>query len=110
MKVRLLLKNGTLTARLAGELDHHSAVPARETIDDTARRMRPHTMKLDFSEITFMDSSGIGLILGRMKLIGTWGGKVILCNVGPEQEKMIRMAGIPRLVEMQREAPDDEAV
>lgn len=110
MKVRLLLKNGTLTARLAGELDHHSAAAARETIDDTARRMRPHTLRLDFSEISFMDSSGIGLILGRLKLLAVWGGKVIVCNVAPELQKMIELAGIPRLVEVRKEEPDDEAV
>ena len=110
MKVRLLLKNGVLTARLHGELDHHSAAAARDTIDDTARRMHPHTLRLDFSELTFMDSSGIGLILGRLRLVSTWGGKVIVTNVSPELQKMIELAGIPRLVEVRKEALDYEAV
>ena len=104
------MKNGVLTARLHGELDHHSAAAARDTIDDTARRMHPHTLRLDFSELTFMDSSGIGLILGRLRLVSTWGGKVIVTNVSPQLQKMIELAGIPRLVEVRKEALDDEAV
>ena len=98
MKVRLLLKNGTLTARLAGELDHHSAVPARETIDDTARRMRPHTMKLDFSEITFMDSSGIALILRAQQRMQLLEGSLQVRNVPPQARRVLDAASVSRLV------------
>ena len=101
MKVRLLLKNGTLTARLAGELDHHSAVSARETIDDTARRMRPHTMKLDFSEITFMDSSGIAVLLRARRRLSELDGKLIVHSIPAQPRKVLDAAGVGRIISLQ---------
>ena len=108
MKVRLLLQNGTLTARLSGEIDHHTARQVRQVIDDTALQMRPHTLKLDFTDVPFSDSSGVGLVLGRLKLVRMWGGRVILCNLSEEMQRIRQLAGIGRLVEIER-GPAHEA-
>ena len=69
MSVQLSYKEGVLTARLSGEIDHHSAREMREAIDDTAQKVKPACLRLDFSQVPFMDSSGIGLVLGRVRLL-----------------------------------------
>lgn len=89
MGVRLILKDGCLTALLSGEIDHHVARELREEIDGTAMRTRPSVLKLDFSGVQFMDSSGIGLIMGRYKLMQTWGGNVTIANLPPKLEKIV---------------------
>ena len=58
MSVQLSYKEGVLTARLSGEIDHHSAREMREAIDDTAQKVKPACLRLDFSQVPFMDSSG----------------------------------------------------
>lgn len=64
MNLRIELKGGAMTASMRGELDHHTAGEMREQIDSTAKKVRPQKLILDFKEVPFMDSSGIGLILG----------------------------------------------
>ena len=68
MNLRIELKGGAMTASMRGELDHHTAGEMREQIDSTAKKVRPQKLILDFKEVPFMDSSGIGLILGRYRL------------------------------------------
>ena len=68
MNLRIELKNGVMTAAMRGDLDHHAAAGLREEIDSTAKKVRPKVLRLDFSEVPFMDSSGIGLILGRVRM------------------------------------------
>ena len=74
MSVQLNYKEGVLTAKLSGEIDHHSAREMREAIDDAAQKLKPYCLRLDFTEVPFMDSSGVGLILGRVRLCGFWRG------------------------------------
>ena len=63
-----------LTAFLSGELDHHHAKEIRETIDFAVREQYPPVVVLDFRQVSFMDSSGIGLIMGRSRLMEEYGG------------------------------------
>jgi stage II sporulation protein AA (anti-sigma F factor antagonist) len=102
MSVRLVLKDGTLTALLSGEIDHHSAQDIRETIDDTASKTKPHHLVLDFAQVQFMDSSGVGLIMGRYKLMQSLDGRVSIANLPPKIEKIITLAGIKRLAVIER--------
>ena len=87
MSVRLLYKEGVLTAKISGEVDHHSAVEIRESIDETSQKLKPYCLKMDFSEVPFMDSSGIGLILGRVKLYKLWKGHVIILGLSGSLSK-----------------------
>lgn len=103
MSVRLILKNGTLTAMLSGEIDHHSARELRQNIDETAERTRPKRLILDFSQVQFMDSSGIGLIMGRYKLMQLLGGKLTISNLPPKIEKVVSLAGLDRLAKFERD-------
>ena len=75
-QVTLKQDGKTLTALLSGEIDHHWAAILREKIDERAAAAAPAILILDFSAVTFMDSSGIGLILGRHKLVSALGGVV----------------------------------
>lgn len=87
----------TLIARLSGEIDHHTAAEFRDSIDREAQMLRPRTLVMDMSGIGFMDSSGIGLIMGRYKNAADYGGRVRVVNAPPMIERMIRLAGIGRL-------------
>ena len=102
MGVRLLLRDGTLTALLSGEIDHHCARGIREVVDRAAEQTMPRRLVLDFSQVQFMDSSGVGLIMGRYKLMQSIGGIVILANLPPKIEKIITLAGIERLARIER--------
>ncbi len=108
MSVRLVLKDGTLTALLSGEIDHHSAQKIRETIDDTAGKTKPRHLVLDFAQVQFMDSSGVGLIMGRYKLMQSLGGQVSIANLPPKIEKIITLAGLNRLAVIERTENQDE--
>lgn len=101
--IDLKLKNGagndelTLVAKLGGEIDHHTAKAIREEIDETVENSRPKLLKLDFGDVHFMDSSGIGLIMGRYKLITILGGKLKVVNIPKRLERMIRLSGLVKL-------------
>ncbi len=94
MAVRLEFKDDVLTAKFSGDIDHHTAANIRTGLDESLQSLRPMVLKLDFEEVSFMDSSGIGLILGRIRLMKHWGGRVILCNISDEISKMAKIAGI----------------
>lgn len=104
MSVQLSYKEGVLTARLGGEIDHHSAREMREAIDDTAQKLKPYCLRLDFCDVPFMDSSGVGLILGRVRLCGFWKGRVVLCGLSSNLNKMVELAGISTVAAIERRA------
>ena len=65
-------------------------------------------LKLDFSGVQFMDSSGIGLIMGRYKLIQTWGGGVTIANLPPKLEKIVSLSGLRDLCTIVKEVKEVE--
>lgn len=97
MPVRITLTGDTLTAYLSGEIDHHNARPVREEIDEAATRAHPQEMLLDFKDVTFMDSSGVGLVMGRYALMQELGGKLCAVNMPPQICKVMRLAGLDKL-------------
>lgn len=104
MSVQLGYKEGVLTARLTGEIDHHAARELREAIDASAQKLKPYMLRLDFSDVPFMDSSGIGLVLGRVRLCGFWRGHVVLCGLSQNLMKMVELAGISGVAAIERRA------
>lgn len=92
-QVTLKQDGKTLTALLSGEIDHHWAAILREKIDERAAAAAPAILILDFSAVTFMDSSGIGLILGRHKLVSAMGG-VVVQKAPKDIKRMLSIAGI----------------
>ena len=86
-----------LTALLSGELDHHHAKEIREAIDFAVREQLPQILVLDFRQVTFMDSSGIGLIIGRSRLLEETGGSLEIHNPSQQISKVLRLSGADRL-------------
>lgn len=98
MSVRLSNSGDTLIAFLSGEIDHHAAAEMRFFIDGELERSTPKVLIFDFSGVEFMDSSGIGLVLGRIRVISGWGGKAAIENPKPLIRKMLTLAGLERLI------------
>ena len=95
--VDLTYENGALIARLYGEIDHHTATEFRESIDCEFEMLRPALLVLDFGGIGFMDSSGIGLIMGRYRKAAECGCRIRVVNAPPMIERMMKLAGLGRL-------------
>jgi stage II sporulation protein AA (anti-sigma F factor antagonist) len=101
MSVRIDNSEGVVTAYLQGELDHHAAKGIREEIDESLERLRPSTLILDFKNVTFMDSSGIGLVMGRYRTMQLLNGKLVVKNASLHIKKVMRLAGLDRLAEFE---------
>ena len=101
MSVRIYLAEEILTAYLSGELDHHVARSIREEIDEAAQRAHPTVLVLDFRDVTFMDSSGIGLVMGRYALMQELEGELRIENLPTHIKKVMRLAGLERLANME---------
>ena len=86
-----------IIVRLSGELDHFCAQSVRRDLDRLIADRGVRWLILDFSRMQFMDSSGIGLIMGRYRLMTTEGGNLTLHNASPRVERMIHLAGLSRL-------------
>ncbi len=97
MQLSFSRQEDTLVASLAGELDHHGAGEVRDTLDNTVLRQRCRQLVLDLSALTFMDSSGIGLVMGRYRLMSSLGGVLTVRGTSPRLERMMRFAGLEKL-------------
>ena len=97
MPVRIENQDGIITAFIMGDIDHHSAKEIRETIDFSLESSLPGILVLDFKDVTFMDSSGIGLVMGRYKLMQSMDGELRIQNVSSHMKKVMRLAGLDKL-------------
>ena len=97
MAVKISLDGEVMTAFLEGDIDHHTAKDIREEIDKIISEKELKLLKLDFEKIRFMDSSGIGLIMGRYKLIDSVHGNLRVVNVPKRIEKMVKLSGLMKL-------------
>ena len=89
----------TLTVRLADELDHSATVQLRSELDELLRDGSIRRLVLDLRGLSFMDSSGIGLIIGRYKLLSRRGGSVAVMNTDRRMDRIFEMSGLYELVE-----------
>ncbi len=87
----------SLTIYLKGEIDHHNAREIREATDSLIQQNKPSLLRLDFSGVTFMDSSGIGLIMGRYRMMLLYGGKTLAVNVPEGLERIMNLSGLGAL-------------
>ena len=90
---------GGLTVRLSGELDHSEATRLRAEIDALIRDTGAKRLILDLNGLDFMDSSGIGLIIGQYKLMKRRGGSIAVMGPDARVDKLFKMAGLYQLVE-----------
>jgi len=98
MAVELINSGERITAELCGDIDHHSVSGFRNEIDAALENATPSMLILDFGKVNFMDSSGIGLILGRMRILEGFGGRLLIKNVSGHIEKIIKLAGLSGLI------------
>lgn len=94
-------ENNTLTVYLTGEIDHHSARGMRERADTELVKRRPGTLILDFSGVSFMDSSGVGLVMGRYKTAAALGCSVQVRGLRPRDRRIMELSGLKKLVSFQ---------
>lgn len=97
MAVEIGVKGEVVTAYLSGEIDHHSAADMREKIDSAIDCNMPSLLVLDFGGVSFMDSSGIGLVMGRYRALQSLGAKLHITGASPQIAKVMRLAGMDRL-------------
>ena len=81
-----------------GEVDHHSAAPLRQDVDTLICQHRPGRLALDLSGVGFMDSSGLGFIMGRYALLRDLGGSMVIIDPSPATQRMLDIAGIRRII------------
>ena len=97
MPVTFQKRQQKLIACLSGEIDHHSALPIRREIDRKIRQDKPPVLHLDFSGVTFMDSSGVGLVMGRYREMQPYGGVLELGGMSPTVKRIMRLSGIEKI-------------
>lgn len=88
----------SLIVHLIGELDHHSAEEVRVKIDDRIERDNITKVILDFSKVTFMDSSGIGAVVGRYKKVSAKGGKICVADVNCSVNRVFELSGLFKII------------
>ena len=89
--------DGSLTVKICCELDHHTVRRIRERIDARLFKDKPERLMLDFSGVGFMDSSGIGLILGRVETARVVGAVVCITGASPMLMKLLRLSGVEKI-------------
>ncbi|MBR5157010.1 MAG: anti-sigma F factor antagonist [Clostridia bacterium] len=106
MDIKLQTKGSTLIASLSGELDHHSAKAVKDMIETAIVNKSAQNMVFDLTNLTFMDSSGIGLMIGRYKLITSIGGKVCIVSKSKTLNRLISMSGLTKLMDIYQTTDD----
>ena len=98
MRGKIMGNNNSIIFALGGEIDHHNAAGLRYEIDELIMNERPHILTFDFTNVKFMDSSGIGLVLGRHRILLAMGGSVEIIGASNEIERLFKMSGVDKIV------------
>lgn len=93
------MNRGTLVIHLKGDLDHHSAGGLREEMDRLLCDTDVHRVVLDMSGLGFMDSSGIGLIIGRYRILRRRGGQLAIRSGNRRVDRILQMSGLYEIIE-----------
>ena len=99
MEVSVKCEARHICIRLSGELDHHSAKGLLRRLDQEIEKALPTQLTLDLSGVTFMDSSGIGVIIGRYKQIKARGGKTMIIRARPQVDKILELSGLKKIMD-----------
>lgn len=101
MSVKVEFDNNILTLHLIGDIDHHSAKEMREVADINIDTYSPKLLIIDFKDVPFMDTSGIGLVMGRYKLMKSLRGEVKIINSSPYIKRIMSLAGLNKLAKIE---------
>lgn len=108
MQLTFRKTNTTMIVSISGELDHHNAVSIREEIDRRFSVSSAKNLVFNLKNLRFMDSSGLGILIGRYKTVSATGGKTSIAAPTQNAERLINLAGINRIIPVYRTV--DEAV
>ena len=100
MEIIFTVTESTLVAELLGELDHHAAEGTREKIDKAMDNYKVSGLIMDFKKVSFMDSSGIGVIMGRYKNMRFMGGTVIAVHVNERIRRILTLSGVYKVLDI----------
>ena len=103
MNMTSYVQERKLTVTLGGEIDHHSAREIMQSIAEKIDQYMPLRFVLDFRDVTFMDSSGIAVVINALRKMNTLQGKLLLQNIPPQPYKVLRAAGIEKITEIREE-------
>ena len=98
MNSKFIKESKTLILEITEEVDHHSSEDIRRIADNEITKYIPKTVVLDFNNVNFMDSAGIGVVLGRYKMIKMLGGNLKIINVNYSIKKIFDMSGITKII------------
>ena len=101
-RVSVSLGGNDMLCSIHGDIDHHNARVIRMQIDDELYKQRPKKLTLDLSRVEFMDSSGLGLILGRFNKASEIGTEFTLLNPADSVRRILDVAGIARMIKIER--------
>lgn len=97
--MKISVSDKSLTVFLSGEIDHHNAGLLRESTDKSIIKEQPRELILDFSDVTFMDSSGVGFVMGRYKTALSLGCKTAVTGLKDRDKKILLLSGMQNKVE-----------
>lgn len=98
MNVICNCRDRNLIIKVDGEIDHHTSIIIREKIDKEFSRNNAKNIIFDFSGIDFMDSSGIGVIMGRYRNAKQMGGKVAIAGVNASLDRIFNISGLHKII------------
>jgi stage II sporulation protein AA (anti-sigma F factor antagonist) len=102
LNIELVTKHNVLCIRLDGELDHHTASELRELASKAIEEKNIRHIVLNLEHLTFMDSSGLGVILGRYKQIKQIHGEMVVCAISPAIERLFDMSGLFKIIKLEQ--------
>ncbi|WP_078413658.1 anti-sigma F factor antagonist [Priestia abyssalis] len=102
LSINLEVKHHVLLVRLSGELDHHAADELRTKITNLLDNEPIHHIVLNLQDLSFMDSSGLGVILGRYKQIKNSGGEMVVCAISPSVQRLFEMSGLFKIIRLEQ--------
>ncbi|PZE22002.1 anti-sigma F factor antagonist [Paenibacillus xerothermodurans] len=101
LHIEIAQERNVLVVRLKGELDHHTADAVRVRMEDALESSDVSHIILSLKELSFMDSSGLGVILGRYKQVTARGGKMVVCDVNPAVHRLLELSGLFKILSIQ---------
>lgn len=100
LQVQFAVKQDVLIIRLKGELDHHTAEQLRTEAEQKISESEIKHLLFNLEGLSFMDSSGLGVMLGRYKQISQWGGRMIVCAISPSIYRLFELSGMFKIIQL----------
>lgn len=110
MIVEFKKEDKVLIFKLTEDVDQHTSEKIRRKMDNEIKRYIPRKVIFDFSDISFMDSAGIGMVLGRYKLAQMLDGELEIINVNKSMKKIFDMSGVSRIINIIEEEKNERVI